>query len=146
LYCLLIEEKRMNHTIFVAARTDAHENHQTLSTEFVEETEVNDRLNAALEPNNQNASLCSPSLIPKSCGPKSLYAQRYTHPKSSRVEKEPPNRPPEKKKALSPAIVSKEEGGSGERGKGEQKQQNTQRGQDLYCLIIEERAQITPYS
>jgi hypothetical protein len=49
-----------------------------------------------------------------------------------------------KRKALSPANCPEEEGGSGERGKGEQKQQKAQKGQDLYCLIIKERARIAP--
>ena len=84
----------MNHTIFVKARTDAHENHQKLSTEFVEETEIGDRLNAALEPKNQNTSMLSQN----TSLPETQYAQWYGHPKSRRVRKEPPNRPPEKGK------------------------------------------------
>jgi hypothetical protein len=98
---------------------------------------------------------------PPQCGtgteePKYVYAlPKYVSPGNSvrptvRASEKPQSKKgttkpaARKRKALSPANCPEEEGGSGERGKGEQKQQKAQKGQDLYCLIIEERARITP--
>ena len=111
---------------------DAHGNRRKLSTAFVEETEVNNRHNAA--PDTNFAANVIPTLFlstrirftvvvaatrgdrcHRTMGVEMLLsrdpipAQRYTHPRTRGLEKEPPKQAAQKRKDLSPANCPKKE-------------------------------------